>query len=428
MPRSRISPSLINHNQGAGIKKKGLVSTIGYSGVLPSIISRRVYQFINTIIRNNRKYSNIFRGKYTSQVLTTENELYSWGLNYDGQYGNGTNNNSNKPVNTSILNTIKVSGGALFSASVFSDNKLYSWGNNELGELGNGTITNSNVPVAVDMTGVLLGKTISQISCGHNFTVVLASDNKLSSWGYGFAGQLGNNANTDSSVPVAVDMTGVLLGKTITQISCGDTFTAVLTSDNNVYSWGIGVDGQLGNNTNTNSNVPVAVDMTGVLLGKTITQISSGVSFCICLTTDNNLYSWGINGQGELGDGTLVSTTTPTTVDMGGVLIGKTISQISCAGSFSLVLTTDNELYSWGYNGNGQLGDGTNTIGSVPVAVVMSGVLLGKTITQISCYTYHSLVLTSEGDLYSWGWNVVGLLGDGTNTDSSVPVAVSPTS
>ena len=195
---------------------------------------------------------------------------------------------------------------------------------------------------------------------------------------------------------------------------------------------GDGGYGQLGNGGTSNSNVPVAVTMTGALSGKIISKISCGMGFSIVLTTDNKLYSWGTNGQGELGNGTNDPRDNPGAVDMSGVLLGKTISQISCAGSFSLVLTTDNKLYSWGANNTGeyntgQLGDGTFINKNVPVAVDMSGALLGKTITQISCYGYHSLVLTSEGDLYSWGYNEVGMLGDGTNLASNVPIAVKPT-
>ena len=160
-------------------------------------------------------------------------------MNQVGQYGNGTTAISNIPVNTGILNPIKLSGGGSSTVSLSSDNKLYSWGNNDQGQLGNGTNTSSTTPVAVDMTGVLLGKTISQISCGNLFTIVSTSDNKLYSWGDGGYSQLGNGSNDNKNIPVAVDMTGVLLGKTISQISCGDYFTLVSTSDNKLYSWGM---------------------------------------------------------------------------------------------------------------------------------------------------------------------------------------------
>jgi alpha-tubulin suppressor-like RCC1 family protein len=425
MPRSRISPSLINHNQGAGIKKKGLVSTIGYNHILSSVISRRVYPFNNNIIPNYKSFIKLSRSRLTSAALTTDGILYSWGYNGDGELGNGTTTDSNVPINTDILNISEITGGATHFLSLSTSNELYSWGDNQYGQLGNGTNNDSSVPVSVlDISGGLFGKTITQISCGALNSLVLTSDNKLFSWGYNGEGQLGNGTVTNSNVPVAVDMTGVLSGKTISQISCGYFSSLILTSDNKLYSWGSNSSGQLGDGTIADRNVPVAVDMTGALSGKTITQITCGALSCLVLTSDNKLYSWGSNLAGQLGEGTNTDSNFPVAVNMSGVLLGKTITQISSGAYYSLVLTNDNKLYSWGFNLNGQLGNGTITNTSLPVVVNMTGVLSGKTITEINCSGYHSLVLTSDGNLYSWGWNNNGQLGDGSNADRTVPVAV----
>jgi hypothetical protein len=110
---------------------------------------------------------------------------------------------------------------------------------------------------------------------------------------------------------------------------------------------------------------------------------------------------------------------------MTGALAGKTISQVAAGYDYSLALTTDGSLYAWGTNGNGQLGNGTTTNSSVPVPVDTTGALAGKTITQIAVGIYYSFALTSDGSLYSWGYNGDGQLGNGTTTNSSVPVEVS---
>jgi alpha-tubulin suppressor-like RCC1 family protein len=332
----------------------------------------------------------------------------------------------------------QISGGFYYSLALTNDGQVYSWGHNSTGQLGNGTNGDSPVPVAVDMTGVLNGKTVTQIAAGEYYSLALTSDGKLYSWGYNYNGQLGNGTsgtNTGSSVPVAVDMTDALDGETVTQIAVGYSHSLALTKDGQVYSWGNNGSGQLGNGTTDSSPVPVAVDMTGVLDGKTVTQIAAGGFCSLALTSDGKLYSWGSNGYGQLGNGTSginTNSPTPVAVDMTGVLNGKTVTQMVAGNAHSLALANDGKLYSWGANNSGQLGNGTNglTGSSVPVAVDMTGVLNGKTVTQMVAGNTHSLALANDGKLYSWGDNAAGQLGDGTsgtNTESNVPVAVDMT-
>ncbi len=165
--------------------------------------------------------------------------------------------------------------------------------------------------------------------------------------------------------------------------------------------------------------------MTGALAGKTISQVAAGGYHSLALTTDGSLYAWGYNGFGQLGSGTTTNSSIPVAVDTTGALAGKTISQVAAGYDYSLALTTDGSLYAWGTNGNGQLGNGTTTNSSVPVPVDTTGALAGKTITQIAVGIYYSFALTSDASLYSWGINWSGQLGNGTTDESSVPVAVS---
>ena len=101
---------------------------------------------------------------------------------------------------------------------------------------------------------------------------------------------------------------------------------------------------------------------------------------------------------------------------------GKTISQISVGGNHSLALDSEGQIYAWGYNDYGQLGNGDTTSSNTPVKVDTSGVLAGKTISQISAGSDHSLALDSEGQIYAWGYNLNGQLGNGDTTDSNTPV------
>ena len=323
-----------------------------------------------------------------------------------------------------------LAGSGDHNLALRSDNVLYSWGRNDLGQLGNGTTVNEEKePAPVDMSGALAGKTITQIAAGESGSLVLASDNTLYSWGKGTDGDLGNGANLNSSVPVAVDMTGVLAGKTITQISMGISFSLVLASDGTMFTWGNGDQGELGNGSAVDSNVPVEVDISSVLpAGRTIVAADAGSINGYAIDDAGFAYAWGWGFYGQIGDGTndpVVST--PRAVDVSGVLAGQSVTQISGGGSHALVLTAAGNLYSWGYENNGRLGNGNTGSGAssnVPVAVDMTGVLAGRTITSVKAGTFHSVALDSTGAVSTWGYGVQGAMGTNSNVDELRPVLV----
>jgi prepilin-type N-terminal cleavage/methylation domain-containing protein len=371
---------------------------------------------------------------------------FSWGYNEAGMLGVGTLGTGANPNPLAVdvsgvladVSVVQVSGGAYHSVALSADGKVYSWGWGSSGQLGDGTpMTHNNVqtrPVETVMSGALAGKTVTQISAGYYHTLALTSDGQVYAWGLGEYGQLGAGDTTNRNAPVAVDMSGALAGKTVVQVSAGGHHSLAVTSDGQVYAWGGGSSGRLGNGASANSAVPVAVDTSGALAGKAVTQVSAHFYHSLALTSDGQLYAWGANATGQFGNGSTTGSSVPVAVDMSGALAGKTVTQISAGtdpisagGGYSLALTSDGQVYAWGDNGYGTLGDGTLTNRSVPVAVDATGVLAGKTVTQISAGYGHSLALTSDGQLYAWGWNHAGRLGDGTTTLRSSPVAVNMT-
>jgi alpha-tubulin suppressor-like RCC1 family protein len=289
-----------------------------------------------------------------------------------------------------------------------------------LGQLGDNTTTTTTVPVPVDVSGVLAGTTITGISAGGNHTCAVA-DGRAFCWGYNVYGQLGNNSTTDTSVPVAVDTSGVLASNTITAISAGLWHTCAV-ADGRAYCWGSNASGELGNDSITDSAVPVAVDASGVLAGKTIAGITAGGSHS-CAVADGRGYCWGANFAGQLGNNSTAFSAAPVAVDTSGVLADKTVTAIS-AGYQHTCAVADGRGYCWGWNLESELGNNSTAWSKVPVPVDTSGELAGKTVTAISAGNQHTCAL-ADGRAYCWGDNRSGQLGNNNTTlTARVPVAV----
>ncbi len=345
--------------------------------------------------------------------------LAAWGYNEYGQLGNGSTIDSNVPVAVDTSGVLAGKTVAAIAAGdghtcVVADGKAYCWGENRHRELGSGLQQAvSLVPVAVDASGVLAGKTVTAISAGAYHTCVVA-DGKAYCWGLNSFGAVGNNSTILGDVPVAVNTSGVLSGKTVTAISAGNEHTCAV-ADGKAYCWGSNSFGQLGNGSTTKSLVPVAVNTSGVLSGKTVTAISAGYSHT-CAVAGGKAYCWGWNLDGQLGKEVADDnfSRVPVAVDTSGVLSGKTVTAIS-AGWSRTCAVADGKAYCWG----------ADAIESnfVPVAVNTSGALSGKTITAISA-TGGPTCVVADGKAYCWGNNYSGQLGNNSATDSSLPAAV----
>ncbi|MFN5677972.1 MAG: RCC1 domain-containing protein, partial [Roseiflexaceae bacterium] len=253
--------------------------------------------------------------------------------------------------------------------------------------------------------------TFTQISAGGSHTCALTSLGAAYCWGWNTNGQLGDGTTTDRSAPVAVSMpTGV----TFTQIDAGQAYTCALTSAGIAYCWGKNSVGQLGDGTTTDRSIPMAVSMPA---GVTFASISAGYTHTCALTSAGAAYCWGANGFGQLGDGTTTDSSTPVAVSMPSSV---TFTSITAGKEYTCALTSAGAAYCWGKNNFGQLGDGTYTDKrSTPVAVSMPA---GVTFASISVGYEHTCALTSAGAAYCWGANGFGQLGDGTTTDRNTPV------
>lgn len=351
-----------------------------------------------------------------------DSRAFCRGTNTYGEVGD--NSTALRALSTPVNTTSVLSGKAVTDISTGTDHScalaegaVYCWGRNDNGELGNGTFTDSLYPVPVTTSGVLAGKTITSLSVGSRHTCVLASA-AIYCWGYNAYGQLGANGTTDSNVPIAVTTSGALLNKTETAVNAGQFHTCAIASGA-AYCWGSNSNGQLGDNTNVQKIVPTAVNVAGVLAGKTIDSISAGGTHTCAMAT-GAAYCWGDNTRGQLGDNTVAEKLVPVAVYTAGVLSGKTVTKLDSGFSFTCAIAT-NAAYCWGFNLYGQLGDNTTVNKQVPVAVVATGVLSGKTPTTIKAGWYTACVLANS-DNYCWGYGPYGQLGTASTTSTSVPV------
>ncbi len=288
-------------------------------------------------------------------------------------------------------------------------------GANNYGTLGNNLTTKSNIPVAVNNTGALSGKTVKKIYTSTSNTCLIASDNLAYCWGGNSNGTIGNNTTTESHTPQAVYTAGVLSGKMVTSIAMGIFHECLIASNSQVYCWGSNSVGNIGNNT-TSSYVLVPTLSTGSLAGKTITSIASGYYGTCAIDSNSQYYCWGWNASGQFGyDSGNSNIISPTQVTPSGSMSGKTIKQISIGGyPNSCAIESDNLAHCWAYN----------TTTPTPIAVKSDGVLLGTTIKSISSGHYHVCAIASNNRIYCWGKNTDGQFGNNTKIDSTVPVIV----
>jgi uncharacterized repeat protein (TIGR02543 family) len=405
----------------------GLTVTITYNGQSAPPTNAGSYTVIGTISDAN------YAGGVTNQLrVAIAGPAVAWGLGTSGQLGNGGLTNSSVPVaslNSGVLagkTIISVAGGHTHSYALTSEGLVYAWGQNSLGQLGNNGTAASLVPVLVYTNGVLSGKKITALVSGENHALVLSADGKLFTWGWNGNLQLGNGTSVPyTNVPVAVDMTGVLAGKTVVALGTGNMHNEVVTSDGQLFTWGFGQCGQLGNGGTTNSSVPVAVNMTGALSGKKVIAASGGWEHTVALTSDGLAFAWGYGGNAQLGNGALTNSSVPVAVSTNGMLAGKTLVAIGSGEFHCLAVSSDGQVYSWGPSPNGELGNGTNIQSSVPVAVSTNGVLFGKKVVAV-CGSYDSsTALTDDGQVFTWGNNACGELGNpACSSHSYVPVPV----
>ncbi|WP_375768932.1 MopE-related protein [Archangium gephyra] len=338
----------------------------------------------------------ISAGNSHSLALRTDGSVWAWGLNSEGQLGNGTLTLSNLPVSVTGLPVIKaIAAGRNHSLALGVDGTVWAWGQNSSGQLGDGTTTRRLLPVSVTIPGGAVA-----IAGGLNHSLAIAADGSVYAWGTNTYGQLGDGTTTLRLTPVRLSLPGG-----IAAISAGWYHSMALGTDGRVWTWGRNLNGQIGNGSASSTN---QLSPYPVSLARGATAIAAGANHSLVLLSDQSAVAWGQNTNGQLGNGTTATAqSTPVTVGLAGA-----VTAIATGGNFSLAIDSTGAAWGWGQNSSGQLGDGTTAQRTSPVRVEGLANALA-----LSAGLFHSLALRPGCPFWAWGMNTSGQLGDGTLTN-----------
>jgi alpha-tubulin suppressor-like RCC1 family protein len=344
---------------------------------------------------------------HSTFMRSSDGKLYGWGLNADGQLGDGTLVNKSKivPLPMTGVVSLQVGGGSGYglTCAVLASGGAKCWGDISTSyTLGDGV-------TSVSATGIVptgFGADVLTMGAGYGHGCGLFADGTAKCWGYNIYGAHGNGTTTTSTTPVAVGLTD------ISQLYVGYYNNCARKGDA-AYCWGYNTYGQVGDGTITSpKSSPVLVIPSGVA------SLAPSYYHTCAVMTDGTAKCWGDNGTGGVGVGTTVAKIMSPSDVVGIDGVGANLSGVAevCTGyGHSCARLTDGRVACWGYNTSGQVGIGTTTNSTVPR--VVSGVTAAS---KLVCGYYHSCVIDAGGRVKCWGDNAYGQVGNGgMPTDST---------
>jgi alpha-tubulin suppressor-like RCC1 family protein len=346
----------------------------------------------------------IVSGGLHSCALTSGGAVLCWGNNKYGQLGNDTRIDSVIPVNVVGLDhdVTAITAGGFHTCATYRE-EVRCWGYNEFGQVGDGSRVDRQTPQTV--SGVARAALV--LAAGSNHTCALLSESQvLKCWGQNKNGQLGNGTKVDSAGAVYVE--GVE-GLRFASLTAGDRHTCASTLNGNVLCWGFNQYGQLGDGTNEISTLPVEV----LNIDKEIAVVTAGFYHTCGLTFDGIVNCWGDNTYGQLGDGSTTQQWTPVLTNG----LGSTVLNIAAGSFHTCAVLADQSAMCWGINQDGQLGNGNTFMQLLPVQVTG----LGAAVVQLEAGAMTTCGLTDNGGAKCWGSHANGQAGDG-----SAPWVLSP--
>jgi len=354
-------------------------------------------------------------GEFSACALTAGGGVQCWGYNANGELGNGTTTPSSVPVQVTGLTSgaTSVAVGLYSACAVASGGAVMCWGLDSAGDLGNGDASLAGSLVPYPVAG--LGSGATSVSASEYSVCALMAGGGLVCWGDNTYGTLGNGTTTDSSYPVQV--TGITVGASAVSVGFQ---SACAVFECGVQCWGVT---NLGNSSTSSSTVPVPVDDVGASSCAAwfgaATSVSVGADSACAVTATGGVVCWGDNGSGDLGDGTGAQRLQP--VQVVGLTSGVTQVAMGNDSELACALTAGGAVMCWGDNSDGELGNGS-AVAESRVPVQVTGLTSG--VTQITVGASFACAVNAAGGVVCWGNNFGGLLGNGTTTNSSVPVPV----
>jgi alpha-tubulin suppressor-like RCC1 family protein len=389
------------------IKPDGTLWSFGYNDNGQLGLNDVSFRSSPVQIGSDATWSQLSEGSFANHVLAikTNGTLWSFGYNVRGQLGQNDVVKRSSPVQVGALTAwSKVAAGSFHSLSTKTDGTLWSWGRNDYGHLGDNTGVDRSSPIQV---GSLT--TWSKVAASVAQSVAIKTDGTMWTWGRNSDGAHGRNDDIWRSSPVQI---GALT--TWSLVSSGGYFVAAIKTDGTMWAWGLNSSGMLGLNDVVNRSSPVQV---GALT--TWSKVKSGAGFNVAIKTDGTMWAFGDNGQGQIGDNNSNNTSgrRSSPVQIGAL---TTWSQVGVGRNHVAALETDGSLYAWGQNGNGQVGDSTIIKRSSPVSI-------GEYVEAWSLVTtglYHTTATKADGTIWAWGRGNHGRLGLNDVANRSSPVQI----
>lgn len=340
----------------------------------------------------------VVAGRFHACALFSAGVARCWGQNVDGEFGNGTVTSSAVPVAAMGAGLGSLWPGPKDTCAVLQDGGGECAGQGGSGQLGDGVV-DADSPTPVPTSALPVAPVAFAI--GTHFACAIVATGDVYCFGDGSLGQLGNGALADSATPVKVD----LGGEKAKAISALWQHVCAVTTTGTVYCWGDDSNGQLGNGTTLDGGVAAPVQV--MLDAGPATEIAAGAAHSCAIVgtgSNNGVWCWGLNKDGQLGDGTGTSSTTPVHVASIQGVAGLTAGNShTCVG-----LAYGGGVACWGAGGSGQLGNGDTKNALAPVDVSM----IGGAPVSLAAGGFHTCALVASPNALCWGANDFGQLGN----------------
>jgi alpha-tubulin suppressor-like RCC1 family protein len=325
--------------------------------------------------------------------------------------------------------------GFRISASLTSSGQLFMSGSNSWGQLGDGSNSTRRIPVNITSRFNLAGnEKITLVRLGDEHAAAISSTGRLWTWGINASGRLGDGTTINKNTPTEITSSFNLSGdEKIVNVSLSNYFdgghSAAYTSSNRVFTWGKNFWGQLGDNTSTDRLVPTEITSRFTFLeNETISDIQSGNVHQALLTSTGRVFVWGFNGNGQLGDGSASQgRKIPFNLTPSFNLVGnEKITSIHLSLSVSLAVTSNHRLFIWGsYAADLHTPFGITAQQTSPLDVTSSlGFTNNDPIKSIQFGFSHAGILSQSGKVFMWGNNANGRIGNG---DAALQTVTTPT-